>query len=227
MDESRKDWLWRGCALGDAVACGASAEVLLEKSDPEQGREAWRRACEGGLGTLCFSLGFHVQKEPEEGFDAYTAWVRGCQRGNQASCYQAAMLSMKRGGNPEEEARLLEASCSGVEPLWQGCLEWAARMEKGELSPLTAKDAAQLYERVCEMKIKQGCRQAARLAKARGQDAQASEWLGKSCTLGDLDACVEASELAEAFDKKKQKKWLEEGCQRFRHPPSCEKLKAL
>jgi hypothetical protein len=131
---------------------------------------------------------------------------------------------MKRGGNAKEELPLLEAACAGDEPSWEGCLELAGRIEKGRVEAAAASRAQELYQRVCEMKVKKGCREAARLAQDSGNLERVSEWLGKACVLGDVEACLGAAESARKEDAKR---WHQEGCDRFRHPPSCDQLKKL
>ncbi len=213
--------LGRACWLGDAQACASYAEVALLGETPSgDGYEAWRRACEGGLGDRCWSWGMAAVQgaTPFRELGAYDAWVRGCQRGSRESCHAAATLAMKE-GKESEVLPLLTASCVGPEASWQGCMalgeRWLAR-EGAEGSVLRATD---IFERVCEMKVRAGCVRAARVSAERDRTFVL---LGKACALGEVEACMEASALGPSGEGRK---WLVEACERFRHSPACERLK--
>ena len=226
----------RGCALGDVEACEVATDAIL--SDPSHDESlayaTWRAACEGGIGRLCWAWGLaelaekkaasdggEPEKEPDSstrGMSAYAAFVRGCQRGSRPSCYEAAQLRRRgrgQGGYSVED--LLLASCpEGEDVHWGGCMQLGAIREKN------GSGALALYERVCEMKVKVGCRHAARLHEKASRSDLAEQMYGKGCRLGDTDACMRAAALA---PKERAREWNEEACSRFGHREACETLK--
>ncbi|PKN49708.1 MAG: hypothetical protein CVU63_01375 [Deltaproteobacteria bacterium HGW-Deltaproteobacteria-20] len=214
--------LGRACWLGDADACASYAEVALLGETPSgDGYEAWRRACEGGLAHRCWSWGMAAARggAPYQELSAYEAWVRGCQRGSRESCHEAAALAKKE-ARAAEVLPLLTASCAQSDPSWQGCMALGEAFLTGDGVERSTLRAVDLFERVCAMKVRAGCVRAARVA---GERDRTFLLLGKACTLGELDACMQAAELGGISGE--GRRWLVEACERFRHAPACERIK--
>jgi uncharacterized protein len=236
-DVARSGMYERACLLGHAKACGEVARGLLEGERPEAsvaGHAAWRRACEGGLSSWCWSLGMSLaggKLEGLGGLSGYDAWELGCQHGSLESCYAAARWRMEGGAGRLSAATLLRASCpepgsgsASPDVHWNGCLALAGLLERGEGVEAQPRRAAALYERVCDMKIRVGCREAARMAEGGiggpANRALAERMHGAACRLGDGEACMRAAALAGT----EARAWYEEGCRRFKYAPACERM---
>lgn len=239
-DEAGSRMYQRACWLGHAKACGEVASVLLEGARPEaraMGHAAWRRACEGGLSSWCWALGMSLaggQLEGLDGLSAYDAWELGCQHGSRESCYAAAQWRTEGGAGRLSVATLLRASCPEPGPgptapdaHWNGCLALAGLLERGEGVESQPRRAAALFERVCDMKIRVGCREAARMAEGGiggpVNRALAERMHGAACRLGDGEACMRAAALAASETGSGAGAWYEEGCRRFKYAPACER----
>lgn len=202
--------LQRGCDLGNARGCREYAKRQLRSAaatGSEAGYRSWRRACEGGSGSWCWSLGLALAEKPRPGLDgstAWEAWVLGCLSGSLESCWAASQVEGQKPEPGIDRLALLEASCpepsteSDVWGHWNGCMDLASWLERGDGVAASPARAAEIYERVCDMKIREGCRQAARMAEeGSGSDrARAARLYGEGCRLGDTDACKRAAELS-------------------------------
>ncbi|HNZ22399.1 MAG TPA: hypothetical protein PLJ27_03440 [Polyangiaceae bacterium] len=214
--------LQRGCWLGSPRACALYADLsLLSESPAPDGMLAWRRACEGGMASWCWSWGLAATSGDERflGLRAFDAWVLGCQRGHRASCYEAFKLLESQGKTAQGVAYAV-ASCADPDPNWQGCLalgEWLVQQEQHDS---TAR-GAEVFQRVCAMNVRAGC---LRAAQTTGDAERSIQLLGRACQLGDLQACMQAATRSHPTTAE-GRRWLVEACDRFRHPPACEQLK--
>jgi TPR repeat protein len=123
-------------------------------------------------------------------------------------------------GRESEVLPLLTASCVGPEASWQGCMALGEYFLAGEGVERSTLRAVELFERVCEMKVRAGCVRGARVA---GDRDRTYSLLGKACALGELDACMQAAQLG--GNPGEGRRWLVEACERFRHAPACERIK--
>ena len=224
----------RACALGHARGCAGRAAGMSDSTesmaDPG-GVRAWRRACEGGDGAHCWSLGLAVEAETieiEAPVCPFEPWVLGCRAGDPSSCFAASREASEDGTLRPTSAALLSAACPNdsrpeTPAHWDACLERAGMLERGEAGEADPDQAARLYERVCDMKIRAGCREAGRMARKRDEDGsgeRAVALYGKACRLGDTGACMRAAELA----GEEGHAWHERACRWFRFQPACARL---
>ena len=87
--EAAAEFLERGCTLGAVKACGVLGNLAVDgrgvAKDPARALELWRRACDGGDGASCQSLGRRLEDDGEMA-KALALYELGCERGEPRSC---------------------------------------------------------------------------------------------------------------------------------------------
>src|SRR5687767_8776010 len=105
------------CASGDSAACNAFA-LKLQKGeyvlrDPALAATLFERACEGGIGDGCASLGIMYQGGAgqrgagvkRDSARAVSLFQQGCERGGMDACTRLGVLYRRGTGVPRDAAR--------------------------------------------------------------------------------------------------------------------------
>jgi TPR repeat protein len=159
--------LGRACDAGDAAACNAAGEGILER-DRSKAEEYRRKACDLGSGEGCLYLAGYVREgRNDRAAESEALYRRGvelhikaCARGDARACYGAGVAVSR-----DDEARALsyyrdaahrwQAQCDGGQA--EACYRLGAayRNEKGV--PFDADRARRLLDGACSNGIGDAC----------------------------------------------------------------------
>lgn len=241
--------LLRGCLLGDVQGCVALANlgvtVVAEEGQVGKAEQdsvcAWRLACDGGDGQLCWSLGRALRVRPQMllscgvlvggggvlgEMDERGAMMGGCHHGSARSCGALGQLLLRSThdkGMPEGRDYLV-AGCDGENADWDACLQLGALLVQQKAE----KQAQDTYQKLCDMREITGCQRGEQVALSRGDEAAALAFASSQCIAGVVKSCTKLAQAYEARGQHVQaKRWLTEACDRFGDRAACAKARKI
>ncbi len=202
VSDGRRALYARGCAAGDAEACGTLGLVYVcgagaEKS-PAAGRAMIQKACDSGSDRACYSLGALLvdgSHMPQDVTAGVTALDTGCARGHMESCEAAGVLRMATSSLRVQRygMTLLGKACQGGSA--EACANAAVAYVKGVGG--VSKDAPHAFAlatRACENKSLFGCVVLANMyitgTGTKKDEARGAALYGAGCEAGRADSCL-------------------------------------
>ena len=136
------------------------------RRDPALAATLFERACEGGVGDGCSSLGVMYQGGSgqrgtgvkRDSARAVSLFQRGCERGGMDACTRLGVLYRQGTGVPRDAARaaaLLKQACDGNN--LAGCSHLGALYAAGDGVSQDFTRAAELFRKSCDAKVALGC----------------------------------------------------------------------
>lgn len=180
----------QGCKLGDASACGAAADLLLEQTAGQREiLDAYQRGCDLGDLHSCESLGWiYMGSSPlpvrQDLGQAQHFYSRACEGGNGHSCTSLGLVYAAQGRDTrtrEAYTRACEADDSA------GC-SYLAEIHDAVQDYALARE---LYAKSCELGDHLACDAAARLFMQVDEPDRAAHFRVLACQAGHAPLCSE------------------------------------
>jgi TPR repeat protein len=219
------DFVERGCALGDALACGKLGDLLMSgdgrPEDPKKGVELQAKGCEMGSGRWCSALAtiyaYGAKTIPKDTKRAQALLLRGCDLGEAGACGGLGDTLVSGEWTTKDVAKgvaLYKRACSAggaVGPTY--CVNAGDHLRDGRGAPRDPARAVAEYLRGCvavssNRDAGKACTRAAQMLRdgtgGPKDPARALQLFDRGCAvtspggaMGDSEACMALGETYE------------------------------
>ena len=198
-----RDLFVKACDLGSLHACSYGALYFEQgfvngEKDPARGKAMKEKACDGGFGRGCWSLGFRMVDKDAEG--ARKLYERGCNLGDRVSCDYLARLYLEgrhMAKDVEKGIEVLERVCNAKSV--HHCIRLAYLYDSEKSAVHDVEKATDAWRRACHFHNGPGHNNCTELARRFREGIgvtkdllKAKEYYERSCDLADSHPGVEA-----------------------------------
>ncbi len=196
-----------GCDNGRPAACGALGGFWMRgdvvEFDAARAESLLRRACDGGHGESCTTLGDLLTNDDREDRQARGAAMlsEACTHGDPRACVYLGVALVGGHGVGRDDVRargLFRAACDAGQG--EGCAHFAWTMLDARGGPADAPEATAILTRTCGRGERLACQYLARVYDGAWggpvNPERAAMMLDHACELGAASACETARERA-------------------------------